>query len=141
MGRSLFGFARVVLLDVCALEGKTLQAAHCTCQCAALASSKLAFPPIATDPMPLVELLAPEGHRRIPWKNGRGELVVIDREGGENRQDMGVGWHFGRSIIIEEGPISDYAGYERPQVVTKGAYSRRADRPRTGGKVIHDNGG
>jgi environmental stress-induced protein Ves len=71
--------------------------------------------------MPLVELLAPEGHRRIPWKNGRGELVVIDREGGENWQDMGVAWHFGRTTIIEEGPFSDYAGYERLQVVTKGA--------------------
>jgi environmental stress-induced protein Ves len=71
--------------------------------------------------MPLVEPLAPEGYRRIPWKNGRGELVVIDREGGESWQDMGVAWHFGRTAIIEEGPFSDYTGYERLQVVTKGA--------------------
>jgi uncharacterized protein len=73
--------------------------------------------------MPLVELLAAEGHRRILWKNGRGELVVIDREGGENWQDMGVAGHFGRTTIIEEGPFSDYPGYERLrlQVVTKGA--------------------
>jgi hypothetical protein len=63
--------------------------------------------------MPLVEPLAPEGHRRIPWKNGRGELVVIDREGGENWHDMGVNWNFGRTTIIEEGPFSNYAGYER----------------------------
>ena len=71
--------------------------------------------------MPLVEPLAPEGHRRMPWKNGRGELVVIDCEGGKSWQDMGVAWHFGRTAIIEEGPFSDYAGYERLQVVTKGA--------------------
>ena len=70
--------------------------------------------------MPLVEPLAPEGHRRIPWKNGRGELVVIDSEGGKSWQDMGVAWHFGRTAIIEEGPFSDYTGYERLQVVTKG---------------------
>ncbi|MEZ0301928.1 MAG: HutD family protein [Hyphomicrobiaceae bacterium] len=71
--------------------------------------------------MPLVEILAPEGHRRMPWKNGRGELVVIDSEGGKSWQDMGVAWHFGRTAIIEEGPFSDYTGYERLQVVTKGA--------------------
>ena len=71
--------------------------------------------------MPLVETLAPEGHRRMPWKNGRGELVVIDCEGGKSWQDMGVAWHFGRTAIIEEGPFSDYTGYERLQVVTKGA--------------------
>jgi uncharacterized protein len=71
--------------------------------------------------MPLVEPLAPEGYRRIPWKNDRGELVVIDCEGGESWQKMGVAWHFGRTTIIEEGPFSDYTGYERLQVVTKGA--------------------
>ena len=68
----------------------------------------------------LLEPLAPENHRRIPWKNGRGELFVIDGEGGENWQDMGVAWHFGRTAIVEEGPFSDYTGYERLQVVTKG---------------------
>ena len=57
----------------------------------------------------------------MPWKNGRGELVVIDSEGGKSWQDMGVAWHFGRTAIIEEGPFSDYTGYERLQVVTKGA--------------------
>jgi uncharacterized protein len=71
--------------------------------------------------MPLVEPIAPEDHRRIPWKNGRGELVVIDCEGGDSWQNMGVAWHFGRTAIIEEGPFSDYTGYERLQVVTKGA--------------------
>ena len=71
--------------------------------------------------MPLVEPLVPEGYRRMPWKNGRGELVVIDGEGGESWQNMGVAWHFGRTAIVEEGPFSDYSGYERLQVVTKGA--------------------
>ena len=71
--------------------------------------------------MHLVEPLVPEGYLRAPWKNGRGELVVIDGEGGESWQDMGVAWHFGRTAIMEEGPFSDYTGYERLQVVTKGA--------------------
>lgn len=72
-------------------------------------------------PMPIVELLAPDGHRRIPWKNGRGELVVIDGEGGQTWENMGVAWHFGRTAIAEAGPFSDYSGYERLQVVIKGA--------------------
>jgi environmental stress-induced protein Ves len=72
-------------------------------------------------PMPLVELLTPDGYRRFPWKNGRGELVVIDREGSESWEDMGVAWHFGRTAIVEEGPVSDYTGYERLQVVIRGA--------------------
>ena len=68
-----------------------------------------------------IEPLVPESYRRTPWKNGRGELVVIDGEGGESWQNMGVAWHFGRTAIMEEGPFSDYTGYERLQVVTKGA--------------------
>lgn len=71
--------------------------------------------------MPLIEPLAPEDHRRLPWKNGRGELVVIDSDGGDSWPNMGVAWHFGRTAIMEEGPFSDYAGYERLQVVIKGA--------------------
>lgn len=68
-----------------------------------------------------VELLSPSDYRRIPWKNGRGELVVIDREGGDSWENMGVAWHFGRTAIVEEGPFSDYTGYERLQIVTGGA--------------------
>jgi uncharacterized protein len=70
--------------------------------------------------MHLVEPLTPAGYRRIPWRNGRGELILIDGEGQESWQNMGVAWHFGRTAILEEGPFSDYAGYERLQVVTKG---------------------
>lgn len=68
-----------------------------------------------------IEHLDPTSYRRIPWKNGRGELVVIDRAGGESWENMGVAWHFGRTAIVEEGPFSDYTGYERLQVVVRGA--------------------
>jgi environmental stress-induced protein Ves len=68
----------------------------------------------------VLEPLGPEHHRRLPWKNGRGELVLIDGEGTGSWQDMGVAWHFGRTAIVEEGPCSDYTGYERLQVVIKG---------------------
>jgi uncharacterized protein len=71
--------------------------------------------------MLLIEHLSPTDYRRTPWKNGRGELVVIANEGGQNWQDMGVAWHFGRTAIVEEGPFSDYTHYERLQVVIRGA--------------------
>jgi environmental stress-induced protein Ves len=71
--------------------------------------------------MPRIELLSPASYRRIPWKNGRGELVVIDRAGADSWENMGVAWHFGRTTIIEEGPFSDYTGYERFQVMIRGS--------------------
>lgn len=71
--------------------------------------------------MLVVELLTPDDYRRIPWKNGRGELVVIDREGGDSWENMGVAWHCGRTAIVDEGPFSDYTGYERLQIVIRGA--------------------
>jgi hypothetical protein len=52
--------------------------------------------------MHLIEPLAPAGYRRIPWKNGRGELIVIDGKGQESWQDMSIAWHFGRTAILEE---------------------------------------
>lgn len=71
--------------------------------------------------MPAIELLTVENYTRIPWKNGRGELIVIAREGGDSWENMGVAWHLGRTAIVEEGPFSDYGGYERLQVVVAGA--------------------
>ena len=68
-----------------------------------------------------IEPLGPDSYRRIPWKNGRGALVVIDGEGAGGWERGGVAWHFGRTAIVEEGPFSDYTGYERLQVVIKGA--------------------
>ena len=70
--------------------------------------------------MPTIERLEPNRYRRRPWKNGGGELVLIDGEGADSWENMGVAWHFGRTAIIEEGPFSDYAGYERLQTVIKG---------------------
>ncbi len=71
--------------------------------------------------MPQIEPLGPGNYRRIPWKNARGELIVIDSAGAGSWENNGVAWHFGRTAIIEEGPFSDYTGYERLQVVVAGS--------------------
>lgn len=70
--------------------------------------------------MTMTELLDPAQYARIPWKNGRGELVVMAQEGHGGWQDRGIGWHFGSTHIREEGPFSDYTGYDRLQVVIEG---------------------
>jgi uncharacterized protein len=64
--------------------------------------------------------LDPAGYRRIPWKNGGGELVVIAAGGGDGWAAGGASWHFGRTQIVVPGPFSDLAGFERLQVVIKG---------------------
>lgn len=71
--------------------------------------------------MTVVHPLSPADYLRMPWKNGKGILVVIDRAGEKSWENMGVAWHFGRTSIIEEGPFSDYSGYERLQVVIFGS--------------------
>jgi environmental stress-induced protein Ves len=63
----------------------------------------------------------PSSYRRIPWKNGGGELVVIASGGDGDWGSAGIPWHFGRTSIVERGPFSDLSGYERLQVVIKGA--------------------
>lgn len=67
-----------------------------------------------------LEPLVPAGYSQIPWKNGRGALTVIDRAGAEGWDRSKATWHFGRTTIIEEGPFSDYSGFERLQVAIKG---------------------
>lgn len=68
-----------------------------------------------------IERLDPTRYRHIPWKNGRGELLIIARDGADTWEGMGVAWHFGRTSIVENGPFSDLSGYERLQTVIKGS--------------------
>lgn len=68
-----------------------------------------------------IEPLSPRDYTRVPWKNGRGALTVIDRSGADGWDRTAAIWHFGRTTIVEEGPFSDYSGFERLQVAIDGA--------------------
>ncbi len=68
-----------------------------------------------------IEPLAPGDYTRVPWKNGRGALTVIDRSGVDGWDRTAAVWHFGRTTIVEEGPFSDYSGFERLQVAIAGS--------------------
>lgn len=61
----------------------------------------------------MITLLDPAGYLRTPWKNGGGTTVDIALSG-----DV---WRFGRTPIVQPGPFSDYAGYDRVQVLVSGS--------------------
>jgi len=60
----------------------------------------------------MITLLDPAQYRRTPWKNGGGTTIDIADEG-----DV---WRFGRTPITAPGPFSDYAGFDRLQVLVAG---------------------
>jgi environmental stress-induced protein Ves len=59
----------------------------------------------------MISLLDPAGYRRTPWKNGGGITVDIAEHDA---------WRFGRTPITAPGPFSDYAGFDRVQVLVAG---------------------
>lgn len=61
----------------------------------------------------MLTLLDPASYLRTPWKNGGGTTVDIAFSG-----DI---WRFGRTPIVQPGPFSDYAGYDRVQVLVSGS--------------------
>jgi environmental stress-induced protein Ves len=61
----------------------------------------------------VITLLDPVSYRRTPWKNGGGTTVDI--------AFSGESWRFGRTPIVEPGPFSDYAGYDRVQALVAGS--------------------
>jgi len=60
----------------------------------------------------MITRLDPALYRRTPWKNGGG--VTVDIAG---QDDV---WRFGRTPITAPGPFSDYAGFDRLQVLVTG---------------------
>ena len=60
-----------------------------------------------------ITALSPGGYRRLPWRNGGGVTVDIAFE-----DEV---WRFSRTPITTAGPFSDYAGYDRLQVLVAGS--------------------
>lgn len=61
---------------------------------------------------PKVTVLRPSDYQRTPWKNGGGVTTDIAHEGET--------WRFSRTPITAPGPFSDYAGFDRIQVLVAG---------------------
>jgi environmental stress-induced protein Ves len=60
----------------------------------------------------LLRILGPHDYRRTPWKNGGGVTTDIAHDGEV--------WRFSRTPITTPGPFSDYAGFDRMQVLVGG---------------------
>jgi len=60
----------------------------------------------------MITAIDPAQYRRTPWKNGGGTTVDIADQDGV--------WRFGRTPITAPGPFSDYAGFDRLQVLVAG---------------------
>jgi len=60
----------------------------------------------------MITTIDPAQYRRTPWKNGGGTTVDIAEQNGV--------WRFGRTPITAPGPFSDYAGFDRLQVLVAG---------------------
>src|SRR5437868_6799819 len=60
----------------------------------------------------MIQRLTPADYRRTPWKNGGGTTIDIAERDGV--------WRFGRTPITTPGPFSDYAGFDRVQVLVAG---------------------
>jgi len=73
---------------------------------------------------PMLTPLSPESFRSKPWKNGGGvTLDIADacQPGADPAGWEGMIWRLGRTAIVQPGPFSDLAGYERMQAVIVGS--------------------
>ena len=61
----------------------------------------------------MITPLDPDRYQRTPWKNGGGVTTDIAFDG-----DV---WRFSRTPITAAGPFSDYAGFDRLQVLVSGS--------------------
>lgn len=69
-------------------------------------------------------LLTPEDYRSTPWKNGGGvslDIASAHEPGAAPESFDGMLWRFGRTSILQPGPFSDLAGFERLQLVLNGS--------------------
>ena len=66
---------------------------------------------------PLITPLDPDRYQRTPWKNGGGVTTDIALDSGTG----GDVWRFSRTPITAAGPFSDYAGFDRLQVLVAGS--------------------
>jgi environmental stress-induced protein Ves len=67
--------------------------------------------------------LDPKAYRRTPWKNGGGVTIDIADDyapGSEPGSWSGMLWRFGHTRILEPGPFSDLAGFDRILTVIRG---------------------
>lgn len=74
-----------------------------------------------------MNLLSPGDFREVPWRNGRGTSLELYVE----NDGHGLCWRLTRTAIVEDGPFSDFSGYDRHLLLLGGG----------GVTLEHDDGG
>ena len=66
-----------------------------------------------------IAIIEPSQFTSMPWRNGLGsttELIRRDLPGGD-----GFAWRLSMASVVEDGPFSNFTGYDRTLVLLKGA--------------------
>lgn len=69
--------------------------------------------------MPRLTRITPADHIHMPWKNGKGSTaeIAVRRPPGNDR----FLWRLSRAQVPEDGPFSDFSGYDRTLVLIEGS--------------------
>lgn len=69
--------------------------------------------------MPRLTRITPADHIHMPWKNGKGSTaeIAVRRPPGNDR----FLWRLSRAQVPEDGPFSDFSGYDRTLVLLEGS--------------------
>jgi environmental stress-induced protein Ves len=65
-----------------------------------------------------VQIIHPHDFKRLPWKNGKGETIelAINEDGSLADFD----WRISMASVTEDGPFSDFSGYQRHLLLLEG---------------------
>lgn len=68
--------------------------------------------------MPRLTRITPADHVHMPWKNGKGSTaeIAVRRPAGNDR----FLWRLSLAQVPEDGPFSDFSGYDRTLVLIEG---------------------
>ncbi len=65
-----------------------------------------------------IQILSVDEFRHVPWKNGGGVTVELIAE--KSASDGELNWRLSIADIDEDGPFSDFSGYDRTLVLLRG---------------------
>jgi environmental stress-induced protein Ves len=65
-----------------------------------------------------VQIINPNEFKRLPWKNGKGETIELAMNEGGSLADFD--WRISMASVTEDGPFSDFSGYQRHLLLLKG---------------------
>ena len=66
----------------------------------------------------MIEIISPQQFKVVPWKNGKGETIELSISDGGTPEKFD--WRISIASVVEDGPLSDFSGYERTIILVKG---------------------